>query len=186
MPFTHRGGRVALFRLGQRRDIGRRRRRRRAENVRQDVLAALDGRRARRIRRDRQDAALPKQSRTVRIRHGLPCGNATRRRSGSRRTSPDPHWRTCSPPSTYAGRCDPDASRTQGTSRVSRRNSSRMLSVKSGNELGSGTSFFKSRRYNHCAAKLVTSAADRSSASIRLTCCWSTSGVAQLSGRCHI
>ena len=55
---------LARLVVTERGHIRRRRRRRRAEHVLEDPLAAQHGRRAIRIRRDRQDAALAEQAAT--------------------------------------------------------------------------------------------------------------------------
>ncbi len=58
----HRLWLLPLFVFFERRDVGRRRRRRGAENVLQDPFAANDRGRPRRVRRQGQDAAVSEQS----------------------------------------------------------------------------------------------------------------------------
>ena len=68
-------------------------------------------------------------------------------------------------------------------SSVSRRKDWRRLSSKLGNVALSGSVVCRLRRNSHCAAKLVTSASERGSASIRRTCRSSAAGILELALR---
>ena len=81
-------GCAALAVLLQRRHVRRRRRRRRAEKVVEQPLAAQHRRRAVRIRRDGQDAALAEQPAAPARRRASRAGSGCRRRSGCRSAAP--------------------------------------------------------------------------------------------------
>ena len=176
-PLAHREH--AAFGVGvlQRRHVGRRRRRRRAEDVLENPLAAQDRRRAVGVRGHRQDAAVAEQAAAhaglARARRG---GTGCRRRWGCRSAWPAARSRTCSWRAAGRARCGPRGRCSAKNSSVSRRNAWRRLSSKSGNCRASGLTAARLRRYSHWPAKLVTSASARRSASMRRTCRSSTSG----------
>ena len=79
---------LAVRRRLQLRNVGRRRRRRRAEQVLENPLAALHHRRAIGIRRHRQDAALAEQAVPIRVGRASRAGTASRTRAGCRSARP--------------------------------------------------------------------------------------------------
>ena len=173
-------GRAVLAALLQRRDIGRRRRRRRAEHVLEQPLAPQHGRGPVGIRRHRQDAALAEQAAAIAVGegHAPEVAAVDVRESGSAARAA--RSRTCSWPSAGRRRCDPRAAELPTNSRVSCRRASRRFSSKSGNASTSGTTPASLPSLSHWLAKLSTSACDADRASIRRTCCSSTAGLLEL------
>ena len=142
----------AAFR--QRRDVRRRRLRRHAEQIGQNPLAALDRRRAIRIRGDGEDAGLAEQAAARLVRRPARAGTGCRRCWECRSAAPAARSRTCS-------RRSADPSTLRSSRMMLSKNSSvssfiacRRLSSKSGKAPRSGLEFFRLRRCSHCSAKL--------------------------------
>ena len=93
---AHRVGRAGGRLLLERRHVGRRQRRRAAEQVLEDPLAADHRRRPVRVRRDQQQAAVPEQTATGIALRPARAGSPDRRRSECRSAWPAARSRTCS------------------------------------------------------------------------------------------
>ena len=171
----------------QRGHVGGGRRWRCAENVLQDPLAANHGRGAGRVGGHGQNAPLAEQPAPHAVRRrARRAGTGCHRRAGFRNAGRAVRSGTCSPTSADRARCDPRAGRSRRRARSPRRNACRRLSSKSGNKRRSGVIDSRLRRCSHWSAKLLTRVRERGSASIRRTCCSSTSGLLSSPAICQV
>ena len=176
---------AGLVALGlERRNVGRRRRRRRCQQILQNILAAQHRRGPRRIRGQQSGCCpAPAIRRADCLPERSPAGTRCREYWEFRSAWPAARSRRYSWRSAAPSRCDFRAGCCPGTDRFPARRTAASPSSKSRNRNRSGALTSTSRRYSHCAAKFVTIDSERGSASMRCTCCSSTSGCLQLAGR---
>ena len=170
----------AAFRL-QRRNVRRRRRRRRCEQILQHPLAAQHRRRPGRVGGERQDASLAQQS--------------AARAAGGKRDAPEiaalhvGNAVVLGQPlidERVVGRQQFEHAAILAQDAVEEQLGFPLERRRAGSRRNRGTAArpavlaSMSRRYSHCAAKLVTSDSERGSASMRRTCCSQNRRIAQL------
>ncbi len=178
-----RGEQLAVLGLAgllERRDVGRRRRRRRAEQHLHHPLAAQHRRGAVGERGLHQHRRPGRAGRGACGRDRAPCGTAGRPRPGSRSDGPAARSRTCSRRCRDRAGCASRRTRSLKKVSVSSFIAAAMLSSKFGKKFGSGWTLSRSWSRSHWAAKRVPSAAARGSASMRRACFSSTPGAVSL------